>query len=322
MALTAQDIIDRFRNVYTECSESFALDLMQGIDTEIFTIVPWRQASLNVGLVAGQQAYQIDESVIRVSTARLLQGNGSQFALSPTSVDGLDLNPQAGIGVGPSWRNSTPGIPGFFYCSTDLSGSTVGVWPTSQFSTLLVSSATNAKPIVITTTTDHGLSTGDLVGIYDVMGNTAANIPDLVGQYWSVTVLSDTTFSIPAIGNHAYVSGGLVMATNSPMMILDVTQHVDYGLSTEIPKTPALARLYVAGMCYEYARLRAPDEIAKWKTLYEADKAEQNAIIQGMSQKLEPRMQVVRQRPGGPRGIVPGRGGCGGTWTNWGNNDQ
>jgi hypothetical protein len=71
-------------------------------------------------------------------------------------------------------------------------------------SPLTVSSATNANPIVVTTSAPHGLITGSLVTIAAVGGNTNAN-----GTF-RVTKLSSTTFSIPKAGNSAYTSGGTV----------------------------------------------------------------------------------------------------------------
>lgn len=72
-----------------------------------------------------------------------------------------------------------------------------------------VSGATNANPIVITTTANHGLTTGQTVNILGVGGNTAANNPNNQTG-WTVTVLSPTTFSIPATGNGSWTSGGTV----------------------------------------------------------------------------------------------------------------
>lgn len=74
---------------------------------------------------------------------------------------------------------------------------------TYQFSTKTISGATNASPIVITTTEDHGYNTGDTVIIDSVAGNTAAN-----GTF-QITSISDTTFSLDgSTGNGAYTSGG------------------------------------------------------------------------------------------------------------------
>lgn len=76
----------------------------------------------------------------------------------------------------------------------------------------VVSGATNATPIVITTTTNHGLSDGQRADVSNVGGNTNAN-----GNYFAKYV-SDTTFSLytdstlanAVAGNAAYTSGGQV----------------------------------------------------------------------------------------------------------------
>lgn len=74
----------------------------------------------------------------------------------------------------------------------------------SNTSTLTVSAATNASPIVITTGT-HGLQDDDWVEIDAVAGNTNAN-----GR-WRIDVLSTTTFALlGSTGNAAYTSGGKV----------------------------------------------------------------------------------------------------------------
>lgn len=69
-----------------------------------------------------------------------------------------------------------------------------------------ITGATNANPIVITTSGNHNLTSGDSVTIAGVGGNTAANV---TGS--TATVLSATTFSIPVTGNGAYTSGGYVL---------------------------------------------------------------------------------------------------------------
>lgn len=72
-----------------------------------------------------------------------------------------------------------------------------------SFSTMTVSDASNASPIVITTTEDHPYNTGDTVILNGILGNTAAN-----GRF-TVTKVSDTTFSLDdSSGDGAYTSGG------------------------------------------------------------------------------------------------------------------
>ncbi len=71
---------------------------------------------------------------------------------------------------------------------------------------LTVTAASNANPINITTSSPHGLITNQFIGVYGVVGNTAAN------GGWTVTVTSPTTFNLNgAAGNGAYLSGGTIM---------------------------------------------------------------------------------------------------------------
>lgn len=70
---------------------------------------------------------------------------------------------------------------------------------------LSITAASNTNPIQITTSTPHGLQTNQAIGVYGVTGNTAAN------GYWTVTVVSATTFQLNgAIGNGAYQNGGTI----------------------------------------------------------------------------------------------------------------
>lgn len=69
----------------------------------------------------------------------------------------------------------------------------------------VVTDATNATPIVITTSVAHGWATGDLIAITGVGGNTAAN------GNWTMTNVSATTFSLDtSVGNGVYTSGGVI----------------------------------------------------------------------------------------------------------------
>ena len=66
-----------------------------------------------------------------------------------------------------------------------------------------IAAATNASPIVVTTSVAHTFSTGQSLVVAEVFGNTAAN------GTWYIEVLSDDTFSLlGSEGNGSYVSGG------------------------------------------------------------------------------------------------------------------
>lgn len=78
-----------------------------------------------------------------------------------------------------------------------------GTGSLSKADTHVITGATNAIPIAITTSLAHGLQTGDRVTVASVGGNTAAN-----GD-WTVTRVSATVYTLNgSSGNAAYTSGG------------------------------------------------------------------------------------------------------------------
>lgn len=75
--------------------------------------------------------------------------------------------------------------------------------------TKLISAVTNATPIVVATTEEHGFTTGDSVVVENVTGTTAAN-----GKF-KITVADSTHFSLDGShGNAAYISGGAAHLEN------------------------------------------------------------------------------------------------------------
>lgn len=71
--------------------------------------------------------------------------------------------------------------------------------------TVAITGASMASPISITTGTAHGYSTGDVVVISGVGGNTAAN------GTWTIAVTSSTQFTLTgSTGSGTYTSGGTV----------------------------------------------------------------------------------------------------------------
>lgn len=91
-----------------------------------------------------------------------------------------------------------------------------------------VSGATNATPIVITTSTAHGYATGDMVRIASVGGNTAAN-----GD-WTITVTDTTHFSLQeSAGSGAYTSGGTSQRVFAAKHIIE--------MDTDLSDTPWVA---------------------------------------------------------------------------------
>ena len=87
-----------------------------------------------------------------------------------------------------------------------------------------VTGATNATPIVITSTA-HGYANGDIVTIKGVGGNTAAN-----GEYKVASVAANTfaltnvTTGANIAGNGAYTSGGIIMKTGEAGPFSELTK--------------------------------------------------------------------------------------------------
>ena len=88
-----------------------------------------------------------------------------------------------------------------------------GLAPSFQPTTTIgISGATAANPIVVTTTANHGLSSGQTIVISGATGNsTAANGIQVV------TVLTANTFSIPVNGVGFTGLGSLSATTNAPL---------------------------------------------------------------------------------------------------------
>jgi hypothetical protein len=125
------------------------------------------------------------------------------------------VNVVAGKGSPAFWQCVTAGTPGTWGAvlvddvQHGYSPQPTSDWANSAMTdgtTLTVTGATNASPIVITTSASHKLMTGQRVVVSSVGGNTAAN------GTWTITALSDTTFSLTgSTGSGAYTSGGSVV---------------------------------------------------------------------------------------------------------------
>lgn len=94
---------------------------------------------------------------------------------------------------------------------------------------LFVTNATNATPIVITTSKNHGLATGDQVCVVGVGGNTAAN------GTWVITNVDADEFSLDtSVGSGAYTSGGEVLLKDALLKKLPYLVRWGAGSSGEL----------------------------------------------------------------------------------------
>ncbi len=135
-------------------------------------------------------------------------------------------------------------------------------------STGSITNATNASPIVITTSAAHGLTTGDYVAILGVGGNGAA-----VGTH-QITVLTTTTFSLTgSTGDGTYTQGGVWCKALSDSLALSIQlvaqgsgsyRGVLSGLVGLVNSTQYLVAIYCSGsyrdkyseLCRAVAKIR------------------------------------------------------------------
>lgn len=91
--------------------------------------------------------------------------------------------------------------------------------------------ATNATPIEIETAAAHGYTNGDLVDVYGVLGNTAANT-DATPR--AITVTSPTKFTMAgSVGNGAFAAVSKTIATASNETPVKVTTTTAHGLTSD-----------------------------------------------------------------------------------------
>ena len=83
-----------------------------------------------------------------------------------------------------------------------------------------ITAATNASPIVLTTDGAHGFSTGAVVVVVDVVGNTAAN-----GTWFIQAPTTETLKLLNSDGNGDYVSGGTVTKRDASVAMPDNYDH-------------------------------------------------------------------------------------------------
>jgi hypothetical protein len=111
-------------------------------------------------------------------------------------------------------------------------------------SAIVISTASNANPSIITTATAHGLVTGNQVYITGVATNTMVN-NTLANPNWTVTVTGTTTFTIVVASNGAGTGGtctpaliGSVGAANFlAQRLLDIYNEARFALANAIDKS-------------------------------------------------------------------------------------
>lgn len=167
---------------------------MRAYNTTLSQYVEWvvNDAPDSIGTFSGYPTNQL----VNIIVNRIVQSKVENFLKPNQSLGGTDglffhVNSY-------DWRNAVTPIPP----PTGLTGFQIERGVNFIAS---ITAASNASPINITTATNHGLVTGQIVTINGVTGNVAAN------GSWPITVLGPTNFTLNgSVGSGASSPGGNV----------------------------------------------------------------------------------------------------------------
>lgn len=161
------------------------------------------------------------------------------------------------------------GREGFLDADIDWSVDTIKVGlidlGTSDVGIKQVTGATNATPIVITSTS-HGFSNGDVVGIVGVGGNTAANgIFKIANVAASTFELTNVDTGANIAGNGAYTSGGSILNFTLADNLDDISAALVGTAVTLASKTSTLGVADAADVTFTAVSGASCEAIAIWK---------------------------------------------------------
>jgi phage tail-like protein len=106
----------------------------------------------------------------------------------------------------------------------------------------ITAAAESASPSSITTSSAHGLVSGQEVLIAGVRGNTAMN------GTWPATVTSSTAFTIPVAGNAVYQGGGTVTGPVGQAVPVVVQDVIGFGTALNVPWLATVLDAYTVGV--------------------------------------------------------------------------
>jgi hypothetical protein len=252
MNFTVAGTIDEIRTACSGITRVRALGLLQEVADEIADELRLGNTLRSIGLVNGQSSYDFDNTFSKIYRVALVYNTEAEIVLLQKSLRTIELDMKSDF-----YR--TPGTPSICYIRMSAGQDPqLGILRVPATSSLVVSNATNASPIVITTSAAHGLTDGNQVRIEGVEGNTNAN------GIGFVDVLSPTTFALYSnstlltakAGNGAYTaSTGHVGTATLPFLWVSAQSTValaDSGASF-LPRSALSRETYVHGVARKWA---------------------------------------------------------------------
>lgn len=243
--------------------------LLNDADEEIQSVISLRKNQIYVGFVSGQLLYDADSTIIRVFNSDRLYGDGTRQPMTARGT--TEMNHRF-----PGWRG-VQGTPDIVGLTQNTTTGQYFFYPKPNFSTLVVSSITNASPPLVTTTTAHGLTDGSRVDIENATGTTLTGSYYVsVGIQWGVSpttqfvLFSDSSLTLP-IAASGVGTAGLVATQQYPMAALDCTQTTPLTSASNMQNLPQIRRLYANAMRFLWAQDHRPEQVGVWQAAYEKD---------------------------------------------------
>lgn len=300
-AITVTTIFSDFDMTYKGVPTAVKIRLLKTVDKLITRHFGLRKKELAVAVTEESGVVSLDARVMWIESARWINqphgtpGRIGGSLLTESNVDEQDMYRD-------DWRASAPSTPSEFMQSHNLTGGQLQFDCPTLYGTLVATAATNADPIVVTSSAAHGLSDGDRVDIRNGLVNTNVN----GDHYAKVTGYGTTTFALYSdedlttsiAGNGVYTaSSALINCANSPYLQLFTRWHDDaLDASSSLPDTALYPNLYVDGMCFEYARRRVEKDIPKYKALFEDVINEQIFLTQKRAGRKPMHLEIVHGR--------------------------
>lgn len=300
MSIAASSIVSDFLIDYKGATSAMAYSYINQADLIIQRTFRLNQQWLAYALEAYEEEIVLVDNIVWIRQARYCtKPNTTPNKGRPGNPIDLDNEDSLDTG-GVDFRKVSPGDVRKGYQSHDASGGTLGITPPADDSTLTVTAATNASPIVITSSAAHGLADGDRVDIYGALINTAAN-----GEWYakrtgysttSFGLYSDSDLATPVAGNGVYTTGGLILCEDSPLLLLKAAYHVDIDASTTLPDSPILKSMYLNGMKRLHAEVFDKKNVGLYEELFDKRLAEQDALTHRRAGFKHRQMRIVGAR--------------------------
>lgn len=272
MALTVAQAIARARITFPEMDTTTALDLLNDVWVELCGKYNLRDDELWVDVDAEDDEFTLAETAIKIQKAHWYTDAVNYRALGIFDEEEADR-------MEPNWRGADSGTPYRYTISNEISGDTsVKTFKYDKkpdTSTLVITDATNASPIVLTTSTAHELEDGSRIRPINVGGNTNANVLAYakVTGYSTTTcgMYSDSDLTTAIAGNSAYTSGGHLVGPSSPGLRLYLQRATAFDSTDSLPNRLLNSDIIVRGLRKKWAEAIHPIEVIQRETVLYTD---------------------------------------------------